>query len=80
MYKLLAKILANRLKMDLLLIISTYPCHGAFVAGRQIFDGVLTANEIQERLLRKISILLSWILLTSCYSNLVLERSGVVGF
>lgn len=44
MYKLLAKILANRLKRILPLIVS--PFQGAFVAKRQILDGVLFANEL----------------------------------
>lgn len=39
MYKLLAKILANQLKQVLPLIIGPY--QGAFVANRQILDGVL---------------------------------------
>ena len=44
LYKLLAKILANRLKTVLLLI--TSPTQGAFVAKREILDGVLVANEL----------------------------------
>ena len=43
-YKLLAKILANRLKSVMPLIVS--PFQGAFVAKRQILDGVLIANEL----------------------------------
>lgn len=43
-YKLVAKILANRLKGCLYGIVEQTP--GALIKGRQIFDGVLIANEI----------------------------------
>lgn len=43
-YKLLAKILPNRLKVDLPHIIS--PSQGDFVRNRQILDNVLIANEL----------------------------------
>lgn len=43
-YKILAKILALRLKAVLLGIISN--CQWAFLSGRQILDGVLAANEV----------------------------------
>ena len=43
-YKLLAKILTNRLKSALLIIIG--PFQEAFVQGRQIHDRVLIANKL----------------------------------
>lgn len=49
MYKLLAKILAKQLKQILPLIIGTY--QGAFVAKKQILDGVLAhgGKEAEEK-------------------------------
>lgn len=43
-YKLLAQVLANRLKGALPLIIS--PFQGSFVVNRKILDGVLVANDL----------------------------------
>ena len=43
-YKLLAKVLAKRLKVVLPLIIS--PTQWAFVKERQILDGILIANKL----------------------------------
>ena len=50
-YKIVAKILANRLKVVLPNIIS--PTQEAFVAGRSIFDNILISNEILHYLHRK---------------------------
>jgi hypothetical protein len=44
MYKIIAKLLANRLKGVIGKLIST--CQTAFVPGRQILDGVLVVNEL----------------------------------
>lgn len=43
-YKVLAKVLVNRLKRFLPLIIN--PFQGAFVANKQILDGILISNEL----------------------------------
>ena len=44
LYKLLAKVLANRLKKVIGKVIS--PDQNAFIKGKQILDGFLIANEV----------------------------------
>ena len=46
MYKILAKVLANRLRSIIGLVISDF--QSAFIKGRQILDGILVANEIVD--------------------------------
>ena len=45
-YKILAKVLANRLRSVIGLVISD--AQSAFIKGRQILDGILVANEIVD--------------------------------
>ena len=51
LYKILAKVLANRIKRVMDQIISQ--THPAFVKGRQILDAVLIANEVVDSILRR---------------------------
>lgn len=51
MYKVLAKLLANRLKRIIHLVISG--SQSAFIADRHILDGILVANEVVDEAKRK---------------------------
>jgi len=46
MYKILSKVLANRLRSIMGSVISD--SQSAFIKGRQILDGILVANEVVD--------------------------------
>ena len=50
-YKLIAKVLANRLKRVMNKLVNS--AHNAFVEGRQILDASLIANEVINSILKK---------------------------
>lgn len=51
MYKVLSKVLANRLRLVIHSLISD--CRSTFIKGRQILDGILIANELVDDAKRK---------------------------
>ena len=51
MYKLIAKVLANRLKRVMKGLVNT--AQNAFVEGRQILDASLIADEVIDSILKK---------------------------
>ena len=51
MYKILAKVLANRLRSVIGSVVSE--SQSAFIKGRQILDGIITANEIVDEVHRR---------------------------
>ena len=90
LYKIIAKVLAKRLQAVLGKTISQ--SQGAFVAGRQILDVVLVANEVVEdyRRRKKKGLVfkidfekaydnVKWGFWTLCYKERILEANGDVG-
>ena len=68
LYKLLAKILANRLKKIVSKVVS--PTQNAFVEGRQILDAALIANEAKDSLKRDESCVLCKLDLEKAYEHI----------
>ena len=51
LYKLLAKVLANRLKRVMGRLVNS--AHNAFIGGRQLLDAFLIANAVIESMVKK---------------------------
>nr|KYP49446.1 Transposon TX1 uncharacterized [Cajanus cajan] len=76
MYKVLAKLLANRFKKVIGHVISE--CQSAFLKGRLIFDSVVVANEILEEscLFFKVDFEKAYDSVNWGFLQLVMERMG----
>ena len=82
MYKILAKVLANRLRLVIGSVISD--SQSAFVKGRQVLDGILVANEVvddaqrsnKELLLFKVDFEKAYDSIDLCYLDNVMCKMG----